>query len=250
MPPTDYDLTELPAGYDRARDHGPEVLALWMDVVASLVGTDTVHTILDLGCGTGRFSQGLAIHFNARVVGIDPSAKMLEQAHAKRRGAGVNYGRGTAEALPVATGIVDVIFISMSFHHFRDSAHAAEECRRVLRKGGTVIVRTGTREQIPLYPYVPFLPQMDAILKDVLPSGADLVDVFARAGFRTHTHRIVTQPIAPTWTAYADKLAAGSDSALARLPPGELTKGIEAVRRHDAAAQGPVVEPIDVFCFR
>ena len=34
---TNYDSTTLPAGYDRARDHGPENLALWMRAVAARV---------------------------------------------------------------------------------------------------------------------------------------------------------------------------------------------------------------------
>src|SRR5438876_12065580 len=35
--------------------------------------------VLDLGCGTGRLSQALAVHFDATVIGIDPSRKMLTQ---------------------------------------------------------------------------------------------------------------------------------------------------------------------------
>ena len=68
----DYDSTDIPAGYDRGRDHGPEFLQLWMDLVASRVGKQRLNTILDLGCGTGRFSEALAAHFDAEVVGLDP----------------------------------------------------------------------------------------------------------------------------------------------------------------------------------
>lgn len=31
----DYDATDIPVAYDRGRDHGPEVLNLWMNVVSS-----------------------------------------------------------------------------------------------------------------------------------------------------------------------------------------------------------------------
>jgi hypothetical protein len=34
----DYDATDIPVFYDRGRDHGPEVLDLWMNVVSSSVG--------------------------------------------------------------------------------------------------------------------------------------------------------------------------------------------------------------------
>ena len=247
----DYDRTSIPAVYDRGRDHGPEVLDRWMRMIESHVDGRPIRTILDLGCGTGRFSEGLATRFSARVVGIDPSEKMLEQARRKRRQDGVHYERGTAEAIPLTDGAVDMIFMSMSFHHFTDRDRAARECRRVLRPDGTVVIRTGTREQIDSYPYVPFIPQTRAMLEDLLPDRPGLCAVFERAGFRCIASQIVTQTIAPDWAAYADKLAAGGDSVLARLAPDELSRGLEGIRRYSEGSGGsPVIEAIDVLFFR
>jgi len=246
-----YDLTAIPATYDRARDHGPEVRDLWMTVVASYAGRSPINTILDLGCGTGRFSQDLANRFQARVVGVDPSQKMLNQARGKRLRPGVHYGRGTAEDIPLVDGAVDMVFMSMSFHHFRNRERAARECRRVLRADRPVVVRTGTREQIESYPYVPFFPQTRSMLQDLLPDHASLREVFESAGFRCAASEVIAQTIAPTWAAYADKLSAGGDSVLSRLSEAELARGLEAVRSYDARCPGqPVVEPIDVFLFR
>jgi hypothetical protein len=49
----DYDLTDIPAAYDRGRSHGPEALSLWMNAVSVHVRGKAIGTILDLGCGTG-----------------------------------------------------------------------------------------------------------------------------------------------------------------------------------------------------
>src|SRR5213078_4343623 len=133
----DYDSTDIAAAYDRGRDHGPEVLNLWMDVVSSHVKEQRIKTILDLGCGTGRFSEALAVRFDAEVIGIDPSEKMLEQARSKAHDPRIRYGPGRGESIPLPDGSVDLIFMSMIFHHFDNPKLAARECRRVLRNKPT-----------------------------------------------------------------------------------------------------------------
>lgn len=247
----DYDKTEIPVGYDRGRDHGPEVLQLWMNVVSAAVGEQRIDTILDLGCGTGRFSEALAAHFDAEVVGIDPSEKMLEQAQKKLRDSRVRYKPGRAEAIPLPNDSVDLIFMSMSFHHFEDHALVARECRRVLRDGAAAVLRTGTRERIPSYPYVEFFPESGPILDECLPTVAFIHEVFESAGFSTVSSDLVIQTIAPDYAVYAEKLAAGADSVLAQLSPSDFQAGIQATRTHAACAgDEPVCEPIDVFVFR
>jgi len=165
----DYDSTDIPIGYDRGRDHGPENLQLWMDVVASCVGKQNLNTILDVGCGTGRFSEGFAAHFDAEFIGVDPSEKMLAQARRKLRDHRVRYEIGCGEAIPLPNDSVDLIYMSMCFHHFNDPRVAARECHRVLRDGGTAVVRTGIRDRIPFYPYVPFFRRASQFWKTVFP---------------------------------------------------------------------------------
>lgn len=246
---TDYDRTDIPAGYDRGRDHGAELLALWMDAIASHLDA-APRRILDLGCGTGRFSDALAVRFDAEVTGLDPSQKMLDRAREKRCEGTVRYQLARAEAMPLRSGSIDVIFMSMSFHHFADHGAAANECRRVLHKGGTVFVRTGSREQITSYPYYPFIPASHPILEEVLPACATVREVFEGAGFRMTALDLIPQTIASSWAAYADKLAAGADSVLARLDQADFERGVDAVRQHGLRAEDQaVVEPIDFFVF-
>ena len=247
----DYDTTDIAVVYDRGRDHGPEVLQLWMNVVASYVENQHIETILDLGCGTGRFTESLAAHFNAEVVGIDPSNKMLDQARRKLRDHRVRYEVGRGEAIPLPNDSVDLIFMSMCFHHFEDPMLVGRECRRVLRDGGIAFLRAGTRDRIPSYPYVGFFPQSLPILEDCLPSTAFMREVFESAGFSTISADLVVQSIAPDYAVYADKLAAGADSVLAQLSESDFQAGIHAIRTH-AVSTGdkPVTEPIDVLVFR
>lgn len=247
----DYDKTDIAHHYNRGRDHGPEIRNLWMDAVSSHLNGLQIKTILDLGCGTGRFTEDLAARFNAEVIGIDPSTKMLEQAKRKHRDPRVRYELGRAEALPIADDSIDLVFISMVFHHFDDPTLAARECRRVLGESGTVFMRAGTCERISIYPYVKYFLQSRPILDETLVSGAGIQRVFEAAGFKTVGIDLVTQQIAPNLVAYAEKLAAGADSVLARLEPADFEAGMNALRL-DASGNNsqPVCEPIDVFVFR
>ena len=247
----DYDATDIASNYDRGRDHGPEFLELWMDVVSAHVKDQDTKTILDLGCGTGRFTEALRTRFDADVFGIDPSEKMLEQARSKQPDGRIRYETGRAESIPLPDNSVDLIFMSMIFHHVADHPLAARECRRVLRNGGTVFVRTGTRERISTYPYFDFFPASRPILAEVLPTSAFVSEVFETAGFETVGVELVTQEIAPSYGAYVEKLAAGADSILAQLNSSDFEAGMEALRTHAAHSDGEAVfEPIDVFVFR
>src|ERR1700686_3919465 len=253
----DYDATDIASTYDLGRDHGPEFLDLWMNVVSSHVKDRTVETILDLGCGTVRFTEALRARFEAEVIGIDPSKKMLAQARSKPSDARIRYEPGRGEAIPLPDNSVDLIFMSMIFHHFDNPELTARECRRVLRNdgderdGATAFLRTGTRERISSYPYVDFFPASRPILEECLPTNTFVREVFEAAGFRTVTSELVTQEIAPSYAAYAEKLSAGADSVLASLSRRDFDAGMRALRAHAAHSDGEAVfEPIDVFVFR
>jgi len=250
----DYDATDIASTYDLGRDHGPEFLDLWMKVVSAQVKDQSIKTILDLGCGTGRFTEALAVRFDAEVIGVDPSKKMLGQAQSKSSEARIRYEHGRGESIPLPDNSVDLIFMSMIFHHFEDPALVARECRRVLRansEGATAFLRTGTRESISSYAYFDFFPASEPLLEEVLPAGAFVREVFEAAGFRMVTSEVIIQEIAPSYAAYAEKLAAGADSVLAKLSSSEFEAGMKALRAHAAHSDGEAVsEPIDVFVFQ
>jgi ubiquinone/menaquinone biosynthesis C-methylase UbiE len=129
----DYDNSIISTVYEEARRLSSE-LNLWLDLVSRDAHPVPGCLIVDVGCGTGRFSQPLANRFNARVIGVDPSQKMLEVARRKLQSDRIECRHAVADSLPLTQGSVDIVFMSMVFHHLDDTSAAARECRRVLGK--------------------------------------------------------------------------------------------------------------------
>jgi len=242
----DYDKTEIAKTYDQARGHGPDFLALWMETVGAHIDSSTIRTVLDVGCGTGRFSAALATQLNASVIGVDPSIKMLSEA-VRNGHAHVSHVCGSAESIPLQSDCADLIFISMAFHHFTNPETAAQECRRVLRPNGRVFLRTGCGERANAYPYVPYFPSTKAMIEARLPSMEFQCEAFRAASFRVLYSGVVIQQVAVDYEAYADKLALRADSILVSLDDHEFNAGIAAVRSEKRP--GPISEPIDVVVF-
>ncbi len=96
----DYDKTNIAAVYDSGRSYSPEILQLWLDLLSTYVPKDGVSRIIDLGCGTGRYSEPLSVHFRADVIGIDPSEKMLEEARKKGSRSTVIFKQASGENCP------------------------------------------------------------------------------------------------------------------------------------------------------
>ncbi len=162
----DYDKTNIAAVYDSGRSYSPEILQQWLDLLSAYVPKDGVSCIIDLGCGTGRYSEPLSIHFEADVIGIDPSEKMLDEARKKSSRRTVIFKKASGEKLPVEEGSADIVFMSMVFHHLADPEHTARECHRILRDGGYVCIRNSTIDSIETFPYLRFFRGVRPIIED------------------------------------------------------------------------------------
>ena len=134
-----YQSSEVAADYDEHRFRTPKRqrrnARKWAAIQKALAFTSGVKTIVDLPCGTGRFTGHLA-RAGYQVVGSDISIEMMQQAaklpavqHANIAG----YVRADAEALPFAAKSVDAL-MSIRFLFHVDP----ETRRRMLREFGRV----------------------------------------------------------------------------------------------------------------
>jgi len=97
-------------------------------------------SMLDVGCGTG-LSAAAAMGIvgpNGRIIGVEPSRGMLDEAMRRQR---LHSGiRGLAERLPVDDGTFDFVCMSFALRHVADLRAAFEEFKRVLKPGGRLLI--------------------------------------------------------------------------------------------------------------
>ena len=217
-----------------------------MSEVAALAGPAT--RVLDLGCGTGRFTVALAERLGALVIGIDPSALMLSQARSKRHPR-VSYVRAAAERLPLAAASVSLLFMSQVFHHLNDRQQALRECRRVLTRSGRFLMRCSTLDE--RVPFEDFFPETTRLMRERIPGRAELRETIEASGFALTHHSVIEQQVAINHAAYADNIALRGDSLIASLSHSDFEAGLRALRSFAASPGGgaPVRERIDLFVF-
>ena len=94
--------------------------------------------ILDVGCGTGRLLQSAEGRFpGATLEGVDAAIGMVKHAQAViPAGSRIRVQQATAEKLPFASGQFDLVFSTMTFHHWADQRQGIGEVGRVLKPTG------------------------------------------------------------------------------------------------------------------
>lgn len=95
--------------------------------------------VADVGTGTGFLAEA-ALNAGARVIGIDMSEGMLDQARSRFAGRDFEARAGDIDTLPLATDEADAVLANMVLHHAPDPSHAIREMARALKPGGTLVI--------------------------------------------------------------------------------------------------------------
>ena len=247
-----YDETDIARRYDSARRLPEATLRLWLDAIAREAPPGEVRTILDVGCGTGRFCTGLAEKFHAQVIGVDPSDKMLAEARRNISHPNVRISKGDAAGLPVSDGSACLVYLSMVYHHISNLSDAAREFRRVLRARGFLCIRNSTLDLLEETPYLNHFPSAMEFNRKRAPSQRDVIDTMGANGFSLLRHEVLELEFAHSWREYCDKVGQRALSDLAAIADADFEAGIKQMREVAArgAESGPVTELVDLFVFQ
>jgi len=153
---------------------------------------------VEVGCGPGRMTAALAERFD-RVLALDVSPAMLEQARANVRNTNVEFRAVSGERLDGVDGAsVDVVVCYLVLQHLASRALVVtylSEFARVLRPGGEAYVQLPVLEgrgvrawrsaRSALVPLTAFLgPTRRAEFRGFRLTRAELDDALARSGLR------------------------------------------------------------------
>jgi SAM-dependent methyltransferase len=218
---------------------------------------------LDVGCGTGAFSELLVNTVEPRSVnGVDPAPAQIEYAvkHIKC----ADFRVGDALALPFPDKSFDLVVSALVIHFLPNRAKGFTEMRRVATPGGVVAGYTWQRGGglADGAPYIPMSNAVRAIGGDVarlptVPEGAPdaLKTTLAGAGFENiETHPItVTQSFRTFddyWRSQTPSFAPVAKSVLA-LSEGKREELKTYLRKTlPTAADGSISYPATALAFK
>lgn len=194
------------------------------------------RTVLEVGCGTGRFVKSLR-ESGATVIGADASTGMLSQA-ADRMGS-YDLVAARANQLPFAPASFDLVCCVNAIHHFDDPRHFVREASSLLEPGGTLaIIGFDPRTVRRRYYYDYFSGTLELDLRRY-PSFGELVDwateaqlddveltIVERSSAHFHGAAVLQDPF----------LKKESNSLLALLSPEVYAEGVDRIEA--AASEG------------
>jgi len=175
-----------------------------VDSFVRLSGLAPGARVIDLGCGSGTFTQLLKQRGYA-AAGLDISPKLLELA--RRNYPDLQFDEGDVEALPYEEASVDGVLLSGIVHHLPDARLCAAEVMRVLRPGGRFVAFDPNRANPFMYLYrdrsSPLYHSVGVTVNERPIRAREVAETFRAAGLEVRTdylsklpYRYVASPMA------------------------------------------------------
>jgi SAM-dependent methyltransferase len=174
----------------------------WLAKLAEAGRLGPGKRLLDLGCGTGRWTIALVKRTGCEAVGLDNSRGMLKRAAGKDDTSRSAWVLGDVMKPPAAARSFDCALMSLMLHHVGDVVGCFREASDRLRQGGVLLVRQGTLEQIVDDPAHRFFPEAITADRKRTPFRVEVESWLAEAGFediRAEVVRLRTHSSPEEW---------------------------------------------------
>lgn len=164
--------------YDQVREKEASIVKSFFTEVTILESTK----ILDIGCGTGNYTDLIQKLTIAQVYGLDSSVGMLEKARSKNQE--VMFKVGEATNLPFEKNFFDFIYMTDVIHHITDIFTMFQEVQRILQKNGQVCIVTQSHLQISNRYMTEFFPETEIVDQKRYPMIKQIVTEAENAGLK------------------------------------------------------------------
>lgn len=170
---------------------------------------DPGMAVIDVGCGPGSITAGLARWVApGDVLGVDAASESIARARTRYDDVpGLRFSVASAYDLPATDGEFDAAYAHQVLQHLNDPVAALREMGRVLRPGGTVAVRDADYGTMVHWPQEPEIERWLSLYHQVVrehggepDAGRRLLTWVDEAEFANATATAVS------WT-YADPVA-------------------------------------------
>lgn len=169
---TKVNYNEISQVYDNVRQADIELINSFLLEIR--IGKET--RVLDIGCGTGNYTELLQKVTRSEVYGVEPSEGML--AKAKEKESKVVFKQGNAQELPFDDNFFDFVYMTDVIHHVPEIGAMFAEINRVLKEEGEVCIVTQSHQQIENRPIVKYFPETAMVDKERYP---DINEIIVKA---------------------------------------------------------------------
>jgi ubiquinone/menaquinone biosynthesis C-methylase UbiE len=240
------DYSTIGEHYDERR---PVPAEIWISTIVRLGRITVDSDVLDIGCGTGRYTTRVAAASRASIYGVDCSPTMLKNALKSDPERAIRWTMGDAHALPFKSNSFDCAYMTMVFHQIQKRNTLLDEIRRVLRPGGRCIIATSSHLAIREHVLRHF-PGATAIDLNRFPSIPALRRSLKKAGFSNVGSTLVRHdegeiPVQKYLKMVENKYI----STLSLLSEAEFERGFEVFRRKVRERYGNRIRRILRFTF-
>ncbi|MCI9597585.1 MAG: class I SAM-dependent methyltransferase [Firmicutes bacterium] len=106
--------------------------------LSNMIDLSEGDVVLDVACGNGTLLRELSKKEKIQANGIDISENMIHAA--KMRCPNMNFDVKPCYPLEWSDESLDIVTVCCAFHHFNNPRGFVNECKRVLKKNGTVYI--------------------------------------------------------------------------------------------------------------
>jgi len=240
------DYSKIADHYDKLR---PPPADVWTSKIIEYGEINELSSVLDVGCGTGRFPLNISSLKKPLICSLESSIHMLKKALEKDMTKEILWVLGDGQKLPFKSDFFDCIYMTLVIHHIEDKESALREIYRTLKKGGNCVIMTNSHYRMKrgLMRHFPGVVAIDLRRFPTIPR---LKGLMAKIGFRNVHHHVVKhdEGFLPT-NEYFERVRNKHISTLTLLSEKQFQRGIKVFEKKVKQRYGEQISRIMGFDF-